>query len=233
MEHLPAPSSADPDVIDHHELSKRRRAAFDRAQTHSRAVMVMRRLFPVMAILCVGVYFLKSDFEIHHKDFKASVQDIQLTKNELKMINPRLEGHDEKSGSYLVLADSASQKSGSPHLVHLQKIDAKLDHPQNGQITLKADRGSFDSKSEIMELFDNIRIVSANGMKARLKTANIVFKGQIISSDQPVFIEMNGSTITANTLRIDGVKKLITFTDQVRVKLIKSPDKPVAKKIDK
>jgi len=227
MEHLAAPSSAGSDMIDHHELSQRRRAAFDRAQNHSRVVMVLRRLLPVLAVLCVGIYFIRSDFEIHHKDFKASVQDIQLTKNELKMINPRLEGHDEKSGSYLVIADTASQKSGSPHVVHLQKVDAKLDHPTNGQITLKADRGSFDSKSEILELFDNIHIVSANGMKAQLKTARIVFKGQIITSNQPVFIEMKGSTIHANTLRIDGVKKLITFTEQVKVKLIKSPDKPI------
>ena len=230
MEHLPAPSSADPDMIDHHELSKRRRAAFDRAQTHSRVVMILRRFFPVLAVLCVGIYFLKSDFEIHHKDFKASVQDIQLTKNELKMINPRLEGHDKESGSYLVIADTASQKSGSPHLIHLQKIDAKLDHPQNGQITLKADKGLFDSKSEILELFDNIHIVSANGMKAWLKTAKIVFKGQIITSNQPVFIEMNGSTIHANTLRIEGVKKLITFKKAVKVRLIKSPDKPIVTK---
>ena len=230
MEHLAEPSSAGLDTIDHHELSQRRRAAFDRAQNHSRVVMILRRLFPVLAILCVGVYFIKSDLEIHHKDFKASVQDIQLTKNELKMINPRLEGHDEKSGSYLVIADTASQKSGSPHLVHLQKIDAKLDHPTNGKTTLKADRGRFDSKSEILELFDNIRIVSANGMKARLKTATVVFKGQIITSNQPVFIEMNGSTIHANTLRIEGVKKLITFKKAVKVRLIKSPDKPIVTK---
>ncbi len=213
------------DMIDTHDLSERRRAAFAQAQNHSRNVIIMRRVFPVLALICVCVYFLKGDFSVQYKNAKVSVKDIQLTKNELKMINPRMEGHDEKSGSYLIVADTASQKTGSPTIVHLQKIDAKLVHPTNGTMTLTAERGKFDTKTEVLDLYKNIRISGTNGLVAHLESANIIIKQQYITSNELIFIKMNGNTIKASKLNINGLTKVMTFTDRVKVRLIKTPKK--------
>jgi len=223
MDQMSASLSANRDTIDTHDLSERRRAAFAQAQTHSRNVIIMRRVFPILALICVCVYFLKGDFSVQYKNAKVSVKDIQLTKNELKMINPRMEGHDEKSGSYLIIADSASQKTGSPTIVHLVKIDAKLDHPTNGTMLLTAERGKFDTKTEVLDLYENIRVSGTNGLIAHLESANIVIKQQIITSDALTFIKMNGNTINASKLSINGLTKVMTFTDRVKVRLIKSP----------
>ncbi len=223
MEQLPAPALASTDMIDHPELSERRRHAFARAQNHSRIVAVLKRVFPLFAVLCVSAYLLSGDFSVDYKDMKASVESIQLTKNELKMINPRLEGHDEKAGSYLVLADEASQKAGSPYIIHLKKINATLTHPDNGLIKLTALRGTFDSKAEILDLEGNIRIVGDDGLNARLERANIIFKEQLITSNEPVFIVRSGSTIDAVGMKFEGTKKHMTFFGPVRVRLIKSP----------
>lgn len=229
MERLAAPSSASDGLADHNELSVRRQVAFDRAQKHSRMVVIMRRLFPVLAVVCVGMYFFSGKFTFQFKDMKASVERIELSKDELKMINPRLEGHDEKSGSYLVIADSATQKSGSPDIIELDQVDGKLVHPKNGTITLKSNYGKFDTKSEILWLSGDILIVGTNGMRARLEDAKIIFKEQLISSDNPVFVEMNGSTIRAHRLFIEGTKKIMTFSDRVNVRLIKNPKKSMVR----
>lgn len=229
MERLAAPSSPNHAKLkEHNELSARRQAAFDRAQNHSRSVMVMRRLFPVFSILCVCAYFISSEFSFEYKDIKASVKRIEVTKNELKMINPRMEGHDENSGSYLILADTATQKSGSSNLVFLEKINATLEHPQNGTIKLTSNQGQFNTKSEKLWLDGDIVVTGENGMKAQLEKAEIEFKKQLITSNQPVFMQMNGSTIRAERLFIEGGKKIMTFSDRVSVRLIKSPDTPIA-----
>ena len=225
MEQLPAPAIASTELLDHPELSEKRRQAFLRAQQHSRAVMVMKRAFPLLAVLSLSVYAFKSDFSIEYKDMKASVESIKLAKNELKMINPRLEGHDAKAGSYLVLADEASQKANSPYTIHLKKIDATLTHPQNGVVKLTALRGTFDSKAEILDLDGDLRLSGEGGLKAQLETANVVFKKQLITSKAPVYIERSGSTIEAQGMSYEGIKKLMTFFGPVKVKLIKSPEK--------
>lgn len=178
----------------------------------------------MLAILSICVYFIKGDFSVQYKDMKASVEKIELSKNELKMINPRLEGHDPKSGSYLILADEARQKSDTPYIIHLSTINAELKHPQNGIIKLVANQGKFDSKSEVLDLEGDIRIHGDDGLKARLISANIKVKAQVITSNQPVFIERNGNSITAEGLTILGVEKQMDFKGPVKVRLIKTPE---------
>ncbi|MBO6549635.1 MAG: LPS export ABC transporter periplasmic protein LptC [Rhizobiales bacterium] len=205
------------------ELSKKRQLAFDRAQRHSRAVFILRRLLPVLAVFCCFAYFVTGKFSLQFKDHKVSVEKIDVNKNELKMTNPRLEGHDKKAGSYLVTAATATQKANSPYVIRLDTIDGKLDHPKNGTVFLKAQTGVFDTKQEILQLSGDLEVKAPNGMIARLDTAKITFKQQKITSDKPVYVQMDSSTIRADKVHIDGLTKIITFQDRVKVRLIKTP----------
>ena len=205
------------------ELSKKRQLAFDSAQRHSRAVFILRRLLPVLAVFCCFAYFVTGKFSLQFKDHKVSVEKIDVNKNELKMTNPRLEGHDKKAGSYLVTAATATQKANSPYVIRLDTIDGKLDHPKNGTVFLKAQTGVFDTKQEILQLSGDLEVKAPNGMIARLDTAKITFKQQKITSDKPVYVQMDSSTIRADKIHIDGLTKIITFQDRVKVRLIKTP----------
>jgi|GEM_PF-6561878 len=205
------------------ELSKKRQQAFLQAQRHSRAVFILRRLLPVLSLVCCLAFFITGKFSFEYKGIKASVEKIDVNKDELKMTNPRLEGHDKKAGSYLVTAATATQKSDSPYVIHLNAIDGKLDHPKNGTVFLKAKNGVFDTKKEVLQLSGDLEIKAPNGMIAELETAHITFKKQIITSDRPVYVQMESSTIRADTIHIDGVNKIVTFQDRVKVRLIKTP----------
>lgn len=217
------------DVIDTVELSERRQMAFKRAQRHSQIVVILRKVFPVLAVICVVAYFLTGEFSIQFKDMKASVQKIELTKNELKMTNPRLEGHDEKAGSYVVTADTATQKADSPYVINLQVIKGTIEHPSNGAIKLQANEGVFDTKNELLDLKGDIVVRSANGMVARLSDAHIIFKKQDIKSSNPVQVEMNSSSIRADSVHMDGISKTLVFQDNVRARILKNPTKTEAK----
>ncbi|GAA6212702.1 LPS export ABC transporter periplasmic protein LptC [Hyphomicrobiales bacterium 4NK60-0047b] len=221
---LPTNKSPSPNEGDEiAELSKKRQQAFLRAQRHSRAVFILRRLLPLLSLLCCLAFFVTGKFTFQYKDIKASVEKIDVNKNELKMTNPRLEGHDKKAGSYLVTAATATQKSDSPYVIHLDTIDGKLDHPKNGTIFLKSKKGVFDTKQEVLQLSGDLEIKAPNGMIAQLETAEITFKKQTIISNRPVYVQMESSTIRADRVHIDGVSKIVTFKDRVKVRLIKTP----------
>lgn len=205
------------------EISSRRQQAFKRARQHSRTVYWLRRTLPVLAVICCFAYFFTGKFSFQFNDHKVSVDKIDLNKNELKMTNPRLEGHDKKAGSYLVTADTATQKANSPYVINLNQIRGKLDHPKNGIIHLRAKRGVFNTKKEILNLSGDLVINAPNGMQAELDRAKIYFKSQTIRSNKPVYVQMESGTIRAERVFIDGVKKVITFQDRVKVRLIKTP----------
>ena len=212
-------------MVDHKELSEKRLNAFLRAKKHTRRVVALRRVLPVLAVICVGVYFIQTDFSVAYKNMKASVDAIKLTKNELKMINPRLEGHDKKSGSYLILADFATRKSGEPDVIYLDTINAKLDRPKNGTLRLTAEAGRYATKKEILHIERNVKINGQDGLFAQLERATVNMKQQVISSDRPVYFERFGSTIRAETLDVRTQEKVMTFRGRVKVKLIKAPEK--------
>ncbi len=218
--HLSGPNHQDDEGA---ELSKKRQAAFARAQRHSRAVFILRRLLPFLAVACCLAYFVTGKFSLQFKDHKVSVEKIDVNKNELKMTNPRLEGHDKKAGSYLVTASTATQKADSPYVIRLDTIDGKLDHPKNGTMFLRAQTGVFDTKQEVLQLSGDLEIKAPNGMIARLETAKITFKQQKISSDRPVYVQMESGTIRADKVHIDGLTKILTFQDRVKVRLVKTP----------
>lgn len=205
------------------EISSRRQQAFKRARQHSRTVYWLRRTLPVLAVICCFAYFFTGKFSLQFNDHKVSVDKIDVNKNELKMTNPRLEGHDKKAGSYLVTADTATQKANSPYVINLNQIRGKLDHPKNGIIHLRAKRGVFNTKKEILNLSGDLVINAPNGMQAQLDRAKIYFKSQTIRSNKPVYVQMESGTIRAERVFIDGVKKVITFQDRVKVRLIKTP----------
>ena len=205
------------------EISSRRQQAFKRARQHSRTVYWLRRTLPVLAVICCFAYFFTGKFSLQLNDHKVSVDKIDVNKNELKMTNPRLEGHDKKAGSYLVTADTATQKANSPYVINLNQIRGKLDHPKNGIIHLRAKRGVFNTKREILNLSGDLVINAPNGMQAQLDRAKIYFKSQTIRSNKPVYVQMESGTIRAERVFIDGVKKVITFQDRVKVRLIKTP----------
>lgn len=205
------------------EISTRRQQAFKRARQHSRTVYWLRRTLPVLAVVCCFAYFFTGKFSFQFKDHKVSVEKIDVSKNELKMTNPRLEGHDKKAGSYLVTADTATQKANSPYVINLNQISGKLDHPKNGAIHLRAKTGVFNTKQEVLNLSGDLVINAPNGMQARLDRAEIIFKKQTISSDRPVYVQMESGTIRAERVFIDGATKTITFQDRVKVRLIKTP----------
>lgn len=224
MDPISAAPPSNVTILDHPDLSERRRRAFHRAKAHSRLVAVLRRALPLLALVCVSLYFFKGDFALEYKDMKASVEAVKFSKDELKMINPRLEGHDEKTGSYLIIADEASQRTSTPHLIRLKNITAKLDHPQNGSINMRAPEGAFDTKSEVLDLVGAIDIKGDDGLAASLTEATIEIKQQLITSGKPVFIERLGSSIEAQGIKIEGLTKVMNFVGPVKVKLIKSPE---------
>ena len=212
--------------------SSDRSQALRRARRHSWLVFVLRIFLPLCAAFVLALYFLPNRLEIEISGAKLDTGQLIYSSKELKMLNPRLEGANEKQGTYVITADSAVQNIANTNIVRLNKVKANVTHPANGLITLKADKGRFNTKNEQLRLDGNIIVTAANGMTARLSTALINMNKQSILSRQPIRLDMPQGRLTADTMKVTGANKSVLFEGRVRLRLNRRPTFKPSKDIE-
>lgn len=198
-----------------------RAQAFAAARRHSRLVRLLRVVLPACAVGVGALYLVSSRLQVSLGDFQASVGHVQVSRDALRMVNPRIEGTNRTNGAYVVTADYAEQNIASPAVVQLSGVKAALNDPKEGWSRLSAPQGTFDSKQEHLTLFGGIEIASSSGMVGRLVAASIDMKRQTIVSQQPVAFEFLNGDVQALGMEIAMDQRAVLFTGKVRVTLRK------------
>lgn len=191
--------------------------AFERARRHSRMVQTLKYALPAFALLLGGLYFISWGFNVSIGPMDASVERLELNRDALRMVNPKIEGITDDGGTFLVRAEYADQDIAQPTRMTLNGITAEVLQPDKGWSRLAAPRGRYDSKTEELELLDDIQVTSQSGLHAHMTQAAIDLKKQTVASSQPVRAEMPNGNVQAATLHINLKKSQLTFERDVRV----------------
>ena len=203
-------------------LSKEdQRKAFGTAKRHTYAAKALKYIMPMLSVGIIGLYFLPYGVKQILPDLPVSIDSIDLSSKGLKMINPRYAGGNDELGRYKIEAEYALQNIKATHLLELHKISGEIEQPNNKWTKLQATQGTYDTKTEYMELMGDIQITTNQGMEAKLQTAKIDMKKQTITTDKPVHMKMNGNTIDATSMVLNSSKKRVLFEGGVKVKLFK------------
>ena len=138
------------------------------------------------------------------------------------MQQPRLTGYTVDSRPYEFTANSADQDITKPDLMELHQIQAKIELEDKSMVNLTANSGSYDMKTEMLTLADQIHVVSSNGYEARLSEAAVdVHKGTIVS-EKPVWVKLTGSVVDGQKMEVRDSGNVIRFTGGVR--MVVQPD---------
>lgn len=202
-----------------------RAPSFRRAERHTRIVKILRIAFPVTAVLLLGLYYVTSSISVSIGDLQASVKRIEINRDRLRMVDPKMEGVTKDKGAYTLTADYAEQEIKNPSLVHLTAVRADMNSAKKGWTRMTAPTGLFDTTKEILVLTGDIRIATSSGMTSRLTRAGINMKTQRIVSDQPVVVKALNGTINSKTMEILMSEKIVIFRGDIRVHIYKRPVK--------
>lgn len=202
-----------------------RSQAFAAAHRHSRIVRWLRRLLPVITMVVVGIYVFSIMRTAGVGGDIASLTLPRILPTDLAMQNPHYEGYAEDGSMYKVKADLARPNLKTPNLVELEGITAELIDNQKQNTVLKATRGLFDNNKSILNLNDGINITGDNGLKAKLQSAVVNSKTNVITSDQPVEVEFPAGSVRSDKLRLKQKVKHATFINNVVANLKPPPEK--------
>ncbi|MGH1351282.1 MAG: LPS export ABC transporter periplasmic protein LptC [Methyloligellaceae bacterium] len=201
--------------IPHQNLDRSK--AIKEARRHSRKVVMLRMLLPVCAIAVACLYMIPEKIEARVGKQGVISFDPSFTG---KLLNPKYSGFDKKNGKYVVQAAYALPNLKKPNIVKLHKIQADAENSNQGWIKMDAAEGVYDSKKESLSLSKSINIATDKGLTARMLSASVNMKTQIIQSKQPVNVKMPNGTVDAHGLTFDASASLLTFQKNVRVSLV-------------
>jgi lipopolysaccharide export system protein LptC len=213
---------ANPDDLPGILSTEDQRRAFGKAKRHTIAVKTLKFMMPLLSLGIIGLYFIPDGTKTISPSLPVSIEGINLDAKGLKMINPRYTGGNDKLGKYTIEAEYALQKITSTHLLELHKIAGLIEQPNKKWTKLKANKGTYDTNSELMVLQGDIEITSNQGMEARLQSAKIDMKKQLITTDEPVQMKLNENVINAVSMSLSTKHKSVLFSGGVKVKLLKN-----------
>jgi lipopolysaccharide export system protein LptC len=153
----------------------------------------------------------------------VKVDDLALSDGKVVMANPRLSGFTSDNRAYEMTADRAIQDSNNAKYVELEGILAKFPMENGAIATVRAKSGNYDDTSKTLELTDPFSIRTDDGMAADLQSATINVETGTLSTKDAVDININGTTVRADTLAITDSGKVLVFEN--RVKMIIEPNK--------
>jgi lipopolysaccharide transport protein LptA len=176
--------------------------AFRRARQHTLLVRTLRIALPIVTLLVFASYglFVGRAYEIGVGDGKLTIGPVSLSSDSVTAENPHFEGFNKDGDKFVVKAKSAEHDLKRSGPIGLKLIEGTLFEPHNAVTMLNAPRGSFDTKTEVLELEERIEIKSNTGLRALLTRATVSIKDNRIVSGEPVSVEMPAGVVRGNEL---------------------------------
>ena len=145
----------------------------------------------------------------------------------ITMERPRLNGFTADSRPYEFTASSAAQDIGKPDFMELQQPRGKMQMQDKTTVNMSANSGTYDMKSEILTLRDDIHLVSSTGYEGRLSEAVVDMRKGDVVSEKPVWVKLLNGVLNAKRLEVVENGNVIRFEGGVAMTL--QPDKNPAK----
>ena len=190
----------------------RSKAVISGARRHSRRVRALRIAVPgVLVLTLTGLVLANYLNPARWLRVPTEFGTLVISGSKITMEAPRLAGFTRDQREYAVTAASASQDTKNPTIVEMKEISGRIDMEDKSKVTLSAVEGVYDTKADLLQLKQEILIVSTAGYQGRLTEAKIEVKKGRIVSDKPVQMKMPQGTLDANNMEVTETGAVIRF----------------------
>jgi lipopolysaccharide export system protein LptC len=194
---------------------------------HSRHVRWLRLAVPAVLaaalVVVVGANYMPT---VRGLRLPGELGKMVIKGTRITMQQPHLTGYTVDSRPYEFMANSAEQDITKPDLMELHQIQAKMEMEDKSTVNLTSTSGSYDMKTEILNLNESIHVVSSSGYEARLSEAAIDVHKGVLVSEKPVWVKLTGAVINAKRLEVRDSGEVIRFGGGVT--MVVQPDQVTA-----
>ncbi len=204
------------------------------AKRHSVRVKVLKVLLPTMAAAILSLYVLPSFFRVSIDKGRgtASVRTVTLEAGSLKMLDPHVQGVNERNEPYDFTADSATQASRGADEMFLENVRGRMTGQDGKNTTLTAPNAVHNNKADQMTFNNGVVVKREPDMSATFQTATAFVKQQTVISKTPVIVRLHESTIHADSMTMYWSDQRAVFEGNVRTHLERQPEEAARQQPD-
>ena len=194
-----------------------RTRAFKRARRHSRRVRFLRIALPSGLLLAVVAALLVSRLDPLRMLTKLPVDigSLVISGTKITMQQPRIAGFTRDSRAYELTAKAAAQDVTKPETIELHGLYGTSEMSDRTVLTLTADNGIYDSKTEMLTLHKDVVFKSTAGLTVLLSDAVIDTRGGGIVSEKPVEVRFPQGIVNASRMEVVNSGEVIRFEGDV------------------
>jgi lipopolysaccharide export system protein LptC len=198
-----------------------RARVFRRAKRHSRLVRFLRRALPGGILVAALLVLLASWLDPLRMLTKLplDVSGVVISGTKITMQQPRIAGFTRDGRAYELTAHAAAQEITKPDTIELQGVSGNTETSDRAMLTLTADNGVYDNKSNILTLRNNVVFKSSAGLAVNLSEAAVDVHSGGIVSEKPVEVKFAQGTINAARLEVVDSGDVIRFEGDVNMVL--------------
>ncbi len=198
------------------------------AQRHSRYVRWLRLSVPVgIAVALFTVVAANYMPPIGGFRLPGELGKLVIKGTKITMQQPRLSGFTADSRPYEFTANAAAQDITKPDFMELQQPRGKIQMEDKSIVDITAASGSYDAKTEILTLIDNVHVLSSAGYEARLSEAGIDMHKSVVVSEKPVWVKLLNGFLNASRMEVTDNGTVLHFGGGVAMTMY--PDNGSAK----
>lgn len=203
-------------------------ARFARAARHSRMVRALRIVVPAAVGLAMAGLIGVAAFNPFRTlaNLPLDMDNLVVSGTKITMESPRLAGFTPDKRPYEMQATTATQDITDPDSVELHTLRAKVLMEDQSTVTLNSRTGMFNTKTQILDLHEDVLMQSSTGYEARLTHATVDMGRGTVTSDQPVDVKLLNGTLTADTMHVTEKGDVVRFDNNVVMHLVM--DRPPA-----
>ncbi len=179
-----------------------------------RKTKVLKYLFLLSGIFVLFLVFWVS----HEKEKKVVAEEIEVNKNrhipkefDFNINNSILEGLNKNNLPYTIIAKVITKQNDN--IYNLSTIDA-IHKLSEDNLHIVADNGLLDETTNLLVLSENVQIVF-NNFELTGNKVNFNLNSNLASSEDPVEVTYQNSTVTALNFYSDDSNNIINFEGEV------------------
>lgn len=179
-----------------------------------RKTKVLKYLFLLSGIFVLFLVFWVS----HEKEKKVVAEEIEVNKNrhipkefDFNINNSILEGLNKNNLPYTIIAKVITKQNDN--IYNLSTIDA-IHKLSEDNLRIVADNGLLDETTNLLVLSENVKIVF-NNFELTGNKVNFNLNSNLASSEDPVEVTYQNSTVTALNFYSDDSNNIINFEGEV------------------
>lgn len=195
-----------------------REREFRRASRHSRTVRWLKVGLPAIATVIVAAALVVT-WAARRVPGDLAFASTSIQDGRLVMSDPRMSGVDGRDRPYSMLADRAIQTLGGSG-VDLEGVRANLTVDDTTKAQLNAAKGRYDTRSEVLRLYDDINVETTSGIRIKLASADVSLQNGTLTGSGPVEIATPNQRLEAGNVVISDRGKHISFRDRVKLTLL-------------